>query len=93
MGLVLRDPTAQPAIETVRLASRAADLRGKRLGLIKNGKTNSGDLLEEVYQILEPELEPAEVIRRIVPISVPAPDNQLDEIADECNLVILAVGD
>lgn len=93
MGLVLRDPTAQPAIEVVELAKRPADLRGKRLGLIKNGKTNSGDLLERVFEILEPELQPAEVIRRDVPITVPAPDNQLDGIAEECDLVIQAVGD
>jgi hypothetical protein len=93
MRLVLRDPTAQPAIETVRPAPRPADLSGRRLGLVKNGKANAGELLERVYELLEPELKPTRVVWHTVPTTAPAPDGLLDEIARECDLVIQAVGD
>lgn len=93
MGLDLLDPTAQPEAQTVRLAQRPESLHGKRLGLIKNGKHNSGELLEEVFAILESELEPAEIIRRTVPITKPAEEELLDELANDCDLVIEAVGD
>jgi hypothetical protein len=93
MALTLLDPTAQPEAQTVRLAQRPKSLRGKRLGLIKNGKHNSGELLEEVFAILAAELEPAEIVRRTVPITRPAEEELLDELASECDLVIEAVGD
>ena len=93
MGLTLCDPTAQPTVDTVALAPRPESLRGKRLGLIQNTKHNADDLLTEVFALLEPELEPKKVIRRSVPITVPAPDDLVDELAAECDLVIQAVGD
>lgn len=93
MALTLCDPTAQPAVDSVGLAPRPESLRGRRLGLVQNTKNNADDLLTGVFTLLESELEPAEVVRHTVPITVPAPDDLLDEIATECDLVIQAVGD
>ena len=89
----LMDPTVQPAGAAVGLAPRPADLRGKRLVLMDNGKNNAKKLLEEVYALLESELQPASIAWRKVPTTLPASDELLDEIAAECDLVIQAVGD
>ena len=89
----LMDPTVQPAGATVGLAPRPADLRGRRLVLMDNGKNNARRLLQEVFTILEPELAPAEVTWRTVPTTLPASEELLDEIAADCDLVIQAVGD
>jgi hypothetical protein len=89
----MMDPTVQSAGATVGLAERPADLRGRRLVLMDNGKHNARQLLEAVYDILEPDLAPAEVLWRSVPTTAPAPEDLLDEIAAEGDLVIEAVGD
>lgn len=93
MASSLSDPTAQPDAITAQLSRRPESLRGMRLSLLKNGKRHSGELLEEVLKLIEPELEPAEVLRRTVPPTWLAPDDQLDELAGECDLVVEAVGD
>ncbi|RBY78954.1 hypothetical protein DQ238_11280 [Geodermatophilus sp. TF02-6] len=87
------DPTVQPEGAAVGLADRPADLRGRRLVLMDNGKHNARQLLEAVCTILEPELAPSEVLWRSVPTTLPAAEGLLDEIAAECDLVIEAVGD
>ena len=89
----MMDPTVQPAGASVGLAERPADLRGGRLVLMDNGKHNARQLLEAVYEILEPELAPSQVLWRSVPTTLPAPEDLLDEIAADCDLVIEAVGD
>lgn len=89
----LMDPTVQPASAAVGLAARPADLRGKRLVLMDNGKNNAKKLLEEVFTLLEADLAPAQVTWRKVPTTLPASEELLDEIAAECDLVIQAVGD
>ncbi|MGY1840222.1 hypothetical protein ACI8AH_18380 [Modestobacter sp. SYSU DS0903] len=95
VGFELMDPTEQAAVEggAVLLADRPADLRGKRLVLMDNGKHNARELLEAVFALVEPELAPSEVIWKQVPATWPAADEMLDEIAKECDLVIEAVGD
>jgi hypothetical protein len=89
----MMDPTVQAAGATVGLARRPEDLRGRRLVLMDNGKNNARRLLEAVYEILEPDLAPAQVLWRTVPTTLPAPDGLLDEIAAEADLVVEAVGD
>jgi hypothetical protein len=89
----MMDPTVQAEGATVLLAERPADLRGKRLVLMDNGKHNARELLEAVFAIVEPELAPSEVIWKKVPATWPADDDVLDAIAKECDLLIEAVGD
>lgn len=93
MRFDLLDPTSKPTTPEVRLAPRPSDLRGKRVGLVQNTKANSGALLEAVAEVLQNDLQPAEVIRRKVPPSMPASAEVLDELARDCDLVIEAVGD
>jgi hypothetical protein len=87
------DPTVQPEGATVALAERPADLRGRRLVLMDNGKHNARQLLEEVFAILEPDLAPSEVTWASVPTTLPADGDLLDDIARRSDFVIEAVGD
>lgn len=93
MASRLSVPTAQSEAITVQLCDRPESLRGKRLGLLKNGKRHSGELLEEVLKLIEPDLAPTEIVRHTVPPTWPASDERLDELASECDLVVEAVGD
>lgn len=93
MKFLLVDPTQQPTSLATTRATRPADLRGLRLGLVQNTKANAAKLLEEVETYLRDELAPAVVNRYAVPATLPAADDLLDQIAAECDLVIEAVGD
>ena len=93
VGFELMDPTVQAEGAAVLLADRPADLRGKRVVLMDNGKHNARELLEAVFAIVGPELAPSEVTWKTVPATWPAGDDLLDEIAEDCDLVIEAVGD
>ncbi len=93
MRFLLVDPTQQPSGLAVTLADRPRDLRRLRLGLVENTKANAAELLEEVEEFLRSELEPVAVNRYSVPATFPAPDELLDRIAAECDLVVEAVGD
>ncbi|MGH8980293.1 MAG: UGSC family (seleno)protein [Acidimicrobiales bacterium] len=93
MKFVLVDPTQQATDLAVSRAPRRADLRGLRLGLVENTKANAAKLLDEVEAFLHDELAPASVTRYSVPATLPAPNEMLDAIASECDLVIEAVGD
>lgn len=93
VGFELMDPTVQAEGAAVLLADRPADLRGKRVVLMDNGKHNARELLEAVFAIVGPELAPSEVTWKTVPATWPAGDDLLDEIAKDCDLVIEAVGD
>lgn len=76
------------------LAARPASLKGLRLGLLDNSKPNADVLLEAVLEELREELEPAAVIRRRKPgAGVPGPPSLLEELAAECDAVVVAVGD
>lgn len=93
MRFDLLDPTAPSTAQNVVLAPRPEDLRGKRLGLVENSKANAAGLLEAVAEILDEDLQPAEIVRRKVPTSFPAPEEVLDQLASDCDVVIEAVGD
>lgn len=93
MRFDLLDPTAPSTAQNVVLTPRPEDLRGKRLGLVENSKANAAGLLEGVAEILDEDLQPAEIVRRKVPTSFPAPEEVLDQLASDCDVVIEAVGD
>jgi hypothetical protein len=93
MRFDLLDPRGQPTAQEVMLAPRPSDLRGKRVGLVENTKANAAGLLEAVAEFLKEDLQPAEIVRRKVPATMPASDELLDELARDCDLVIEAVGD
>ena len=52
-GYELVDPTTQPLVASFSFAPRLLDIRGKRIGLIDDSKTNAKELLEDLASILE----------------------------------------
>ena len=78
----------------ITLADRPSSLKGLRLGLLDNSKPNADQLLEAVLEELHDELEPVAVIRGRKPgAGVPGPEALLEELASQCDAVIVAVGD
>jgi hypothetical protein len=69
-------------------------LQGLRLGLLDNTKPNANRLLDALGMLLEEKLSPTEILRRAKPtMSLPGPDELLDELAARCGAVVVAVGD
>jgi hypothetical protein len=95
MTLKILDPTVSPDAATdAVVAKRVADLDGKVLGLLHNGKVNGDQLLDLVRQ----ELDARYGLRDVVVVRKPsasrvAEDEVLDRLARECDAVVTAIGD
>ncbi len=93
-SLEVLDPTAEAASAEGIVADRPGDLDGKRLGLLANGKRNSEELLEAVYDLLSERYQFSGVVRRNkVNASRPAPKEMIEDLVRECDLVVTATGD
>jgi len=92
--LTLLDPQASARPARVTRAPRPADLRGKRVGLLANGKTNSKELVSLLGTLLRERHGAVPVVLVGKPSSSRvAPDDTLDQLAAQCDVVVTAVGD
>jgi len=88
------DPTVLPQKESTLLADRPETLNGSIVGLLANGKRNSEELLEHVYEILNEEHNLGVMIAdNKGNASRPCPPELLQDMADKCDIVITASGD
>lgn len=88
------DPTAETVIVPGNLAPRPSSLEAQRVGLLANGKANSEELLQAVLGQLAKNYEFSTVATRNKgDASRPAPLEILNELKQECDLVITATGD
>jgi hypothetical protein len=91
------DPTANPAGASVGippLAGRPADLRGRTVGLLANTKKNAEEILGEVGDLLQRDHGVAQVVRRKkLSITDPVPDDILADLVEQCDVVVVGVGD
>ena len=63
-------------------------------GLLANGKQNSEELLEMVYEVLADRYEFSGVITKNKGnASRPCPEDLLDELAERCDVVVTSTGD
>lgn len=93
-GLVVLDPTVEPVPAEGVIAPRPESLEGATVGLLANGKRNSEELLEMVYEVLADRYAfKGAVARNKGDASRPAPPELLDELARLCDVVITASGD
>jgi hypothetical protein len=95
MTLKILDPTVGAEEATVvAVAKRVADLDGKVLGLLHNGKVNGDRLLDLVREQLAARygLRDFVVVRKPSASRV-AEDAVLDRLARECDAVVTAIGD
>ncbi len=88
------DPTAKPVAAEFAGAPRLRDLAGLRIGLIDDSKKNAREFLEEVADALNRRLGVASVKYHAKPsASKPAEPSVIEEMARECDYVIVGVGD
>ena len=92
--LEVLDPRVLPIPEQAIIAPRPASLDGLSIGLLANGKHNSEELLEMVYEVLADRYEFSGVISKNKGnASRPCPEELLDELAERCDIVVTSTGD
>ena len=92
--VLLYDPTAPRGEEPGEAVRKLTTLAGKTVGFIDNAKPNFNFLVDDLAALLTSRYGVSRVIkRRKQAASVPAPDDVVRELADECDLVITGSGD
>jgi len=90
------DPTGSSQEKPCELAPRRLrTLDGARLGLLDNSKLNAADLLAAVGELLKERYAIKSVMARTKGrgFSYPVEDRIADEMAEQCDVVIAAIGD
>ena len=92
--LTVLDPTIEAKIESSMISERPESLDGLTIGLLANGKLNSEEILQYVYEVIN------EKYKLGTPIyankgnaSKPCPPDLLENLANECDLIITSSGD
>ena len=90
----LVNPTTEHIVLPFDGAPRLPTLAGTRLGIIDDSKRNADVLLEELAEILRTRYEISDVRWHRKPsASRPADPAALRELVDNCDSVIIAIGD
>ena len=94
MSIRILDPTISPERAEAALAARVADLDGKAIGLLANGKVNGDHLLDLVREGLASRYR----LGRVVTLQKPGASRIADEalleaLARDCDVVVTAIGD
>lgn len=90
----LVNPTTEPAAATFCGAPRLLSLAGARLGIVDDSKRNADVLLEELVEVLRTRYEIGEVRWHRKPsASRPADPAAMQELAGQCDAVVIAIGD
>ena len=90
----LVDPTTQPIAAKFMRAPRLKDLRGKRVGLIDDSKSNAKELLEDLADLLKDRYGVSSILYHRKPSpSKPADPGFVAKMARECDYAIVAIGD
>ena len=93
-GLVVLDPTVEPLPAEGVVADRPTTLDGLTLGLLANGKLNSVEMLTAIHDVLADRFEFGAVVERNkYNASRPCPEDIIDELVDECDVVVTSSGD
>ena len=92
--VLLYDPTAPLRAEPAKAGAKLDALAGKVVGFIDNAKPNFNHLVDDLADLLVANYGVKRVVkRRKSSASIPAPDEIVRELADECDLVITGSGD
>jgi hypothetical protein len=87
------DPTAGGGKQQIELAPRPTDLAGKVIGLLDNTKEQADIILQTLGEALRERYGASSVImRRKDHYSKPATDALIDEMANEVDVAIAALG-
>lgn len=92
--LEVLDPTVEPIPAEAVIAARPETLDGMVLGLLANGKPNSEEMLELVHEVLADRYDFKDVVSRNKgTASRPCPVEIIDELIEQCDVVITSSGD
>lgn len=92
--LELVSPVVRPAISTFEPAPRLKGLRGARVGLVDNTKTNSDVFLDELYDVLHERHGCASALRVRKPNAAQLPRREdLERLVADTDFVLAGVGD
>jgi len=92
--VLLYDPTAPRGDDPGKASEKLNTLAGKVVGFIDNAKPNFNHMVDDLAELLVAQYGVRHVIkRRKRSASVPAPDEVVRELADQCDLVIAGSGD
>jgi hypothetical protein len=90
----LLDPTAKAHQDTTPLAPRHPDLRGKRIGILDNTKSNADVLMLRLAELLCQQYGAAEIVhRRKAHAATGATDELCEDIVLGCDAVLVGSGD
>ena len=88
------DPTTETKEQAIAFVPRPDSLRNLRLGLVENTKFNSDKLLVKIATILEQEYGArSHILRSKRNASVPVHEEVLQELMQNCDVVIAGIGD
>jgi hypothetical protein len=91
---LLYDPTAARQVAAAAANAALATLSGKVVGFIDNAKPNFNHLVDDLAELLVANYGVKRVMkRRKTSASIPAPEEIVRELAQECDLVITGSGD
>lgn len=94
IGIPVMDPRGETPAARVSMAPRPSGLGGKTIALVDNTKINAGNLLDKLSSLLAAEVEPARIARYSkTDATRPAPPDLIAQIAGECDVAVLAIGD
>ena len=92
--VLLYDPTATRQTGPEKSGAKLASLAGKVVGFIDNAKPNFNFLVDDIADLLVANYGVKRVVMRRKPsASLPASDEIVGELADQCDLVITGSGD
>ncbi len=92
--VLLYDPTATRRAGPGAAGPKLATLSGKVVGFVDNAKPNFDHLVDDLAELLVAHYGVKQVIkRRKRSASVPAPEEIVRELADQCDVVIAGSGD
>lgn len=92
--ITLIDPTTQPIVPEFEGAPRLSDLANKRVGVIDDSKVNAKEYLAQLTDMLNERFGIASLKYHAKPsASKPADPAVVAEMAQECDYIIVGVGD
>ena len=90
---ILVDPTTNPVVPDFIPAPRLPNLDNLRIGLIDDAKENARELLEELVGLIKQRFRVSNVrYHRKPSASKPADPKVIEEMALDCDYVIVAIG-
>ena len=90
---MLVDPVTKPQVPGFSPAPRLRDLADRRIGLIDDSKENAKELLDEMVGLLRERYGVASVKYHRKPSASKVADPAvIQELSEECDFVIVAVG-